>query len=356
MFGQNRNCGPVSIVGSPHTGTSLLRNILDRHSDLHMISGESHFFQNLTRIERSYNGLDQETKLHDFVKFVLMLSKFGYIKASHKYNEYTLSDLGISNDAFHALMQDAGKAVHANPKWPHIAAFRATMSGFAHLCGKIRWGEKTPIHVHFIDSIVLTMPDVRIVELVRDPRSVIASRKARSTEQWRVARASSAAILNKPDEFDPILDSYRWRSAIRAGTRAKKNYPGYVLRIRYEDLVQDPTLTIEEVCRFIGIRFDPNMLQVGWVNSASMSEKNQNTPGIGMAAIEKWRELLSAGEIGIIQWILRGEMTLLGYSPAPVGLRGFYDAPLILVRGVIGLLSYLYRVIKMRGIHNRKLV
>lgn len=345
--------GPVFIVGSVHTGTTLLRNILDRHPDLLMILGESHFFENLEQIGRTYSDLDSNATLQEYVDFVLKLSKFGNAKATYKRHEYTLSDLGLSRDEVHAIVQLARSAVRANPECAHVAAFRATMTHLTHTCGKSRWGEKTPVHVYFIDSIVGMMPDVRIVELVRDPRSILASRKARSTDRWRSTRAASGAIVIDRVIFDPTLDSFKWRSAISAGTRAKRKYPGSVLRIRYEDLVQEPTRTIEEICRFIGIRYDPQMLQVGWVNSTTSIVNSPISSGIGTAAMEKWRESLSAGEITIIQKILRLEMNLLGYPSVHVGNRGLCELPVILARSIISMFLHLRGLIASRGMQHR---
>ena len=125
------------------------------------------------------------------------------------------------------------------------------------------------------------------------------------------------------------------------------------MRVRYEDLVQDPTGTIKEICRFIGVRFDPQMLQVGWVNTATTIVKSEIYPGIGSAAMEKWRGSLSAGEIGIAQVILREEMTLLGYPSVHVGIRGLCEVPAILGRSVISMLSHLRWLIAPRGIQHR---
>ncbi len=333
--------GPICIVGSVHTGTSLLRNVLDLHPDLYMVQGESHFFENLWRIERSYADLNNEETLERFVDFVLKIAKFGAIKAAFKYLEYTIDDIGVSRDDFNFLVMNARRAVYANPEFTHAAAFRAAMNGLAKLSGKNRWGEKTPAHVFFIDSIVAAMPDVRIIELVRDPRGVLASRKARSTEQWRSDRAASGAIMNEPVVFDPTLDSYKWRSVIRAGTRAKHNYPGSVLRVRYEDLVQKPTRTIERICRFINIRFDAQMLKVSWVNSATSIAEPSDSRGIGTAAMEKWRDSLSEGEIGLAQVILRREMAIFGYLPIDVGIRGLCEVPAIIGRCIISIFLHL---------------
>ena len=354
MFGQNRNCGPVSIVGSVHTGTTLLRNILDRHPELFMAQGESHFFENRKKIERSYPDLRKEEILKNYVKYIINVVKLGVIKGTLKSEDHTFADIGVSFDDFRFLLENAGKAVHANPGWPHVAVFLATMASLAKLSGKTRWGEKTPAHVFFIDPIVTMIPNVRIIEIVRDPRAVLASRKARSTEEWRESRTASGAIMNEILVFDPTLDSYKWRSVIHAGTLAKRKYHQSVLRIRYEDLVQEPAKTIEEICQFIGLRFDARMLQVSWVNNATSIVEPNNSKGIGTDAMEKWRKSLTAGEISIAQVILRREMNVLGYVPMNVGIAGLREVPSILAKTSVNVLKHLRALIVSRDIPQSK--
>ncbi|GAH22672.1 unnamed protein product, partial [marine sediment metagenome] len=50
--------------------------------------------------------------------------------------------------------------------------------------GKTRWLEKTPTHVFYIDDILLSVPDAKFVEIVRDPRAVLASKKRRRETVW----------------------------------------------------------------------------------------------------------------------------------------------------------------------------
>lgn len=94
-----------------------------------------------------------------------------------------------------------------------------------------RWVEKTPQNVHYFRAILDHFgDDVRIIHVVRDGRDVITSRHP-----------------NKPGEFYyPVA---KWVRAVRNGLSVEDD--PRVLRIRYEDLVDDFDTTVREVCDFI---------------------------------------------------------------------------------------------------------
>lgn len=94
-----------------------------------------------------------------------------------------------------------------------------------------RWVEKTPQNVHFFAAILKHFGnDVRIIHVVRDGRDVITSRHP-----------------NKPGEFYYPVE--KWVRAVRNGMTAEGD--PRVMRVRYEDLVEDFDTTIHEVCDFI---------------------------------------------------------------------------------------------------------
>lgn len=335
-YAQTLGLSPVFVVGYVHTGTTLLRSVLGRHSSLFMMYGESHFFEDLERIRRTFPNLADDATLRAYVRFIATLAKFGSKRAAYKLHDYTLTDLGLSQEQFASIVDAARTATNESPRTCHVAAFRSSMNQLTQLSQKTRWVEKTPAHVHCIREIIAAMTDARIVELVRDPRAALASRKARAKVQWREAKLASGAIVNQRIIFDPVLDSYIWRSAVHAGARATRDFPGSVLRVRYEDLVAQPSQTIKTICEFIGIEFKSQMLQVGWVNSTTYNA-HDGFAGIGQGALEKWRETLSNDDIVVIQAVLRKEMAALGYQPVTVDWRAVLMTPLTLCRSAVRL-------------------
>lgn len=325
--------GPIFIVGYLHTGSTLFRNILGGHSRLFTLYGESHFFEDLSHISRRYPALHDEAGIRVYVRFIVALVRFGSKRAARDPFEYADSDLGLTSAQFDSIVSSAVLVARAFPNKAHVPVFRSTVRLLMQSKSKARWVEKTPAHVHYINQILTEMPDALIIDLVRDPRAALASRKARTEEQWRETRIASGAIVTRKVLSDPVVDSYIWRAAVRAGSTAASKYPRSLLRIRYEDLVARPRETIELACRFVGVDFEPAMLEVGWVNSTTQ-RATRGSFGIGSGAVEKWKELLSPGETFVIQRLLRREMALLNYAPASVSWRAVLAAPLLLAQSV----------------------
>ena len=99
--------------------------------------------------------------------------------------------------------------------------------------------EKTPSHVHHIGKIRTYFPDAKIVLMVRDGRDVVASLKHHA--------GSVTHAIN------------RWvhDTAATLAAAATTN----VKMIKYESLVDDPVAVVSEICAFIGVPFQQQMLR-----------------------------------------------------------------------------------------------
>jgi hypothetical protein len=94
-------------------------------------------------------------------------------------------------------------------------------------------------------------------------------------------------------------------------------------------MVSEPEATLRRVCEFTGLRFDPDMLNVGWVNSATQKQKEGQAGGISASAVEKWRRLLTPSEVYVCQMLLRREMETYAYAPVDVPLGARLNAPVL---------------------------
>jgi hypothetical protein len=212
------------------------------------------------------------------------------------------------------------------------------MDFLTRLNGKQRWLEKSPEHVHFLKQILQLWPTAPIIELVRDPRATLASRKIRREDdlwlhekEWREGVAADHST-----NYDPLLDTLMWREAIHAAAGARRIYPQHILTLRYEDLAADPEATIRRTCAFTGLSFRPEMLAVSWVNSTT--QRNENSPvtgGVSTAAVERWRSVLLPEEIYLCQRLAHKEMEQLGYSLTTLPLAVRLKAPAMLGRSAL---------------------
>ncbi len=99
----------------------------------------------------------------------------------------------------------------------------------------------------------------RFIHLIRDGRAVAASfrRKHRGMNIWQAAR--------------------RWRHDHRKNLRRLSRHPAEaVLPVRYEELKSDPEREVRRICGFLGIPFEPSMLEY-WTRDMHYLGGNQGT-------------------------------------------------------------------------------
>jgi hypothetical protein len=322
--------GPIFVVGYIHTGTSLLKTILKRNPDVWPLAGETHFFQDLAVIKREFADLSNPATRRAYLIFLIKLAYLGFKRGMWRREEWSLTDFGLNEAQLDELLAaTAGIDTHE-------VLFARVGDWLAAAAGKSRWIEKTPEHVYYLDAILRHIPDAKVIELVRDPRATLASRKVRQTvDEWLDTREVKKGVeVDRMTNYDPVLDSMMWKEAINAGRESRRARPRNILTVRYEDLVGDPITTVQKICQFTGLAYSDDLLEVGWVNAASQMPAAGTTAqlqkaGISTAAVEKWRQTLGADEIFLCQQLLRTEMRELGYEPAAVALGPRLQAPFL---------------------------
>src|SRR5687768_16381943 len=110
--------------------------------------------------------------------------------------------------------------------------------------GKRLLVNKTPNDVFIADEIRQCWPDARFIFLLRHPVSTVRSRQA--------------ARKDKDSEERNLEMVLRYANALEA---ARQKYDG--LTVRYEELTQEPERITREVCRFLGVAWEPAMLDYG---------------------------------------------------------------------------------------------
>jgi Sulfotransferase family len=121
---------PVFIVGSPRSGISLLRNMLNRHPSL-AICAETHFNHYVYKRRRAFGDLSNLKNRQRLVDEYLSVRR--------------IRRLGMD------LARLREKLVREGTSYP--ALFAGVASFYAASAGKERWGEKTPRHA-FISELL----------------------------------------------------------------------------------------------------------------------------------------------------------------------------------------------------------
>ena len=118
------------------------------------------------------------------------------------------------------------------------------------LHGERFFTDKLPSNFLNIGFICEALPQARILHMTRDPVETCFS---------NLRELFSEA---NPYSYDMVemADFHRGYRALMRHWHAR--YPGRILDVGYERLVDDPETVLREVCAFCGIDFDPAMLDI----------------------------------------------------------------------------------------------
>ena len=136
---------------------------------------------------------------------------------------------------------------------------------------------KTPSDVFIWRRIAECWPDARFIFLLRHPLAI--------------ARSRQEAGRGEPPE-DNLKKVLRFMNGLE---KARQNLDG--LTIRYEDLTADPERVTQDVCAFLAVEWEPEMLEYGRVDHGKYD------PGLG-----DWGKRIKSGEIQPARPLPSGEV------------------------------------------------
>jgi hypothetical protein len=260
--------GPVFVVGSMRSGSTLLRLILDSHPRI-AIGAETGFMGAVTGTKR--------------------IAGWKYGAEWYQRINWSEAELDERLREFYAGM------------FERYAAER----------GKARWGEKTPFHTSLIADMARIFPTSVFVGIVRHPGAVASSLSAR----FHYA-------------FDEAL-SY-WTATnldlVEGGSRLGDRF----VLCRYEDLVTDGEPVLREVMRSVGEDFSPHLLQHHVVQEEQGAPRvvdgsTSTRDAIDPRRANRWAEDLTAADRAALDHTAP-LAAFFGYPPFDAADRGRLDA------------------------------
>lgn len=234
------------LVGCPRSGTTLLQSTLAAHPAV-FSAPETHFFADSIgqRAERMF-----------------ALPPKGPRERLRRHLRQWRVDMGLihpraSRRRLASFVRDAGGEdllgrIPAMPLFldPLARLYVELGDEIARRQGKRLWLEKTPGHLHYLDSIERFMPDLKVVCVVRSAPDNIASMYDVAThypDRWRPEYRTIEGCVG------------RWVASARAAEAQAAR--GDRMFVAYEELAQDPSSVVARVCGFLGLAFDPAMIE-----------------------------------------------------------------------------------------------
>ncbi|XP_027693632.1 carbohydrate sulfotransferase 1 [Vombatus ursinus] len=163
--------------------------------------------------------------------------------------------------------------------------------------------------------------NLKVIQLVRDPRGILASRSETFRDTYRLWRIWDGTG-RKPYNLDvtqltTVCEDF-WNSVSTGLTRPPWLKGKYML-VRYEDLARNPMKKTEEIYEFLGIPLDSHVER--WIHNNTRGDRSSSKHKYGTvrnsaATAEKWRFRLSYDIVAFTQNACQQVLAQLGYKVA----------------------------------------
>lgn len=212
------------IVGRGRSGTTVLQSLLDTHPDL-LVAPEALFIMNLYKKYAKVEEWDEEK----------LLSFYDELWLEKRLEDWQLDRARLKQDLLACgsatSFADLCKMIYAN---------------YAAVRGKddvVLLGDKNPHYCLFVKELIGLFPHSKFIHIVRDHRdNILSYQKVKFDVRGTTALA------------------YRWKRFNQEILGYSRRHPDKFILLRYEDLLTNPEHQLDRICYFLGVDFDPVML------------------------------------------------------------------------------------------------
>ena len=287
----------ILIGGCGRSGTTLLGAMLGAHSDC-ICPPESQFKMDVLR---SCEGNGEKVNLPTALNLIKKHLRF-------KIWEFDISSTEIPEEEM-------------GGSYPRLLEWIVSRYARSHGKTKARiWVDHTPENIRRATTLLELFPQAKMIHIVRDGRAIASSVMS---VDWGPNTIIKAAGW--------------WLEMISYGLAAESRLrEDQITRVKYEDLVCAPEKTLINLCTFLGIDYQPEMVQAGGFKAPRYTTGQHTligqTPDAKRAT--RWETRLTPRQIEIFENLTHDFLSYLGY-PSRYGLKA--KAPSLAERCTAGI-------------------
>lgn len=270
-------------VGTMRTGSSLVNSILSVHSKIVIFHEHVQFFRFILDKYDPLTPENVERMLH-------------HLRIRMEFRQ----DVTIDVDTVAAAIMKRGPAY--NVCYDEIMRYMVKDSG------KDYWGDFISLGWRHAPYFLNAFPGGKVYHLHRDPRGVLAS--------WK-------KTTFQPDNLY-LNGIFNWIDNVQHILKYRKILPADRYRvICFEDLHRNPEQSVRDLCDFLGVEFEDNLIHGNrweslfdkrYVHAPASSHTRSKVLGFDTKRIEAWRGTFEEWELTLIEYFLGDLMETLGYT------------------------------------------
>jgi hypothetical protein len=268
---------PFFIVGTQRSGTTLLRLILNSHSQI---------------------AVPEESV------FLMPLLRKHYLRQPLRRPQLEMvADYLLSSDHFRLWNYDHASFISKLREVEQMSLHDLIFNLFDSYCssqGKLTWGDKTPSFFRKIDILQTLFPRAKYIHIVRDGRDVFDSWRKLDPTKSNVAVAAldwSYKLFKIERSLESLADDNK-------------------LSLRYEDLLVEPEATVRSVTDFLGMEYEENMLDFYRTSHKYVGDHHSKLifRPLDKGNRTKWKRNLKPREIRVFELLGRHYLTKYKYE------------------------------------------
>lgn len=272
------------IVGRGRSGSTLLRTILDAHPSI-VIPHESRFVQYLYY---QYGTIHRWTPDQAMQAVDFMEQSFEPIQINREFfiNLILQEKEGLS---FSSVCKAIYLSVQSEFNKEIITCI----------------GDKNPRYSFFIPTLIRIFPEAKFIHLVRDYRdNLLAIKRVHKT----IGEANwLPVILSRWKYYNQVIEKHKTRNA------------GRFFTLRFEDLIMEPEKTITQICEFLKLTYNSDMIHYltrlnagSHGNSYAILHKSLQHP-FDKSKVGEWQTKLTSGQRTVCASLAGKPGLLYGY-------------------------------------------
>lgn len=273
--------------GTMRTGGSLLANLLSTHKDIIIITDIVHYFR---YIYKKYDPIQNESQLYKLCSELSLRLKIR-------------DNILIEKELFF-------KEIQSNEATTYSEVYSCIFNVFKKKIPKKKIiGEYANAEWRSIEEFLRFHKDNYSIHVIRDPRAMLSSWK-------KITFSKGYKYLNSVFNWIDSADYYlKYKKKF-----SKKRY----LLIKFEEMHKKPKKISRDLCTFLNIRFDNNMIQTSkwkkllcnsfnYVNESAYNNKAK-VYGFSVKRIDAWKEHLEDWEVNLINHLCQKRLKKLNYK------------------------------------------